>query len=404
MQRAAFYILVITLAATALAGCNNRSGGASGAPTDNAVAATVNSRNIMLSEVDKLITQQMQGQPANLSPLELAQARLQVLDGLIQREVLLQRAEREKAMPNEDEITSYINNKKTEAGMTEEQFQKTLKDQGMTMETLKEEARKVLAIQKLQEKVSAKVSAPSDKEVEDFYNNNKGQFVNARGVSLSAIIIDPVDNSAQGIQNDAKGEAEAKQKADLVYQQLKSGADFATVARERSEDAQSLLRGGDIGFYSEDDLKRGSFPQDLINKFFSMQVGQYTEPVQSSGRWVIFKLSARNDQNQNLTLDNPDVRQRIANALTSQRKQILNQAYIQVAMNEAKVVNNLATNMVNNPSNLSGLRPAPANAGANTNTNAATAPAQNTGGAQQSNTVAPPANAAPANTSAPAKK
>ena len=310
MQRIAIHILVIALAAFALAACNS-SGGATGPTGDNAVAATVNGKPIMLSEVDKLIQQQMQGQQDKLSPLQLAQARLQVLNGLIQSQVLLQRADKEKVMPTEEEITNFINAKKAESGMTEEQFQKSLKDQNMSMETLKEEARKSLALQKLQEKFSGKIGVPSDKEVEDFYNNNKEQFVNARGVTLSAIVVDPADNGSTGIRNDAKGEAEAKIKIDQISQRLKSGADFASVARDQSEDAQSLRAGGDIGFYSENDLRQRGFPQELIGKFFSMQVGQFTEPVQSSGRWVIFKLSSRNDRNENLTLDSPSVKQQI---------------------------------------------------------------------------------------------
>ncbi|HEY6119288.1 MAG TPA: hypothetical protein VIV66_04975, partial [Pyrinomonadaceae bacterium] len=50
-------------------------------------------------------------------------------------------------------------------------------------------------------------------------------------------------------------------------------------------------------------------------------------------------------------------RQQITQALINQRKDILNAALLEVAVNEAKVVNNLAANMLNNPSNL-GLRPA----------------------------------------------
>lgn len=384
VQRVAIYIVVATLAALALA-CNNRSGGTTaGAATDNAVAATVNGKNIMLSEVDKLITAQMQGQQDKLSPLALAQARLQILDSLIQKEVLLQRAEKEKTMPTEDEITNYINQAKQ--GMTEEQFQKSLKDQGLTMDSLKEEARKSLAIQKLQDKVNAKIAAPSDKEVEEFYNSNKQMFVTSRGVELAMIAVDPEVN--EGLQDDAKSEAEAKQKIDLIAQQLKN-EDFADVARRRSED-QSALRGGDIGFADEASLKQNGFPQELITQFFdTLAVGSNTAPVRFSspsapgGRWYIFKLKRKQLQSENLTLDSPGVRQQIAEALTNQRKQLLNQAFVQVAMTDAKIVNNLANNMVNNPSNLSGLRPA--SAGNN-------APAQNTNAPQQqSNTAAAPA-------------
>ena len=51
---------------------------------------------------------------------QLAQARLQVLEQLIQREVLFQRAEQEKLLPSEDEITNVINKQKQDSGMTDE--------------------------------------------------------------------------------------------------------------------------------------------------------------------------------------------------------------------------------------------------------------------------------------------
>ncbi len=324
---------------------------------DSTIAATVNGRSILLREVERAVTQQAGGRQAQLSQLELAQARLQVLSNLIQREVLFQRAEREKLLPTPDEIEGAINTQKQQSGMTQEEFEKSLKQQNVSIETLREEARKDLAITKLQDKYSGKISI-SDKEVEDFYNGNRQQFVNARGVALTMIMVDPVDNSAQGIANDAKNEAESKLKIDNIYQQLQGKADFATVARAKSEDINTLARGGDIGFASEEDLKNNGFPADLVSNFFGpMQVGDYTPPVRfPSGKWYIFKLAEKRLQTENLTLESPGVRQQITQGLTNQRKQILNAALLEVAINDAKIVNNLAANMINNPGNL-GLRP-----------------------------------------------
>jgi parvulin-like peptidyl-prolyl isomerase len=345
-----------TLIALASIACNQGAGG-NGSSTDNTVAATVNGKNIMLAEVEKLITQQTQGQQTQLSPLQLAQARLQVLDSLIQREVLYQRAQKENVLPNEEQITTAINQQKQQGGMSEEDFQKQLKQQNLTNEALREEARKDIAVKNLQEKYNGKITI-SDREVEDYYNNNRQQFVSARGVALAVIIVDPADNSSQGIQNDAKNESEAKLKIDNVYQQLKSGADFATVARARSEDPDSLVRGGDIGFFSEERLKQTGFPKELTDQFMgSMQIGGFTEPKQVSSRWYIFKLAERRLQNENLTLESPGVRQQITQSLVNAQKDILNGALLEVALSEAKVVNNLAINMLNTPSNL-GLRPA----------------------------------------------
>ncbi|MEP6708298.1 MAG: peptidylprolyl isomerase, partial [Pyrinomonadaceae bacterium] len=134
--------------------------------------------------------------------------------------------------------------------------------------------------------------------------------------------------------------------------------DFATVARARSEDPDSLVRGGDIGFFSEERLKQTGFPKELTDQFMgSMQIGNFTEPRQVSSRWYIFKLAERRLQNENLTLESPGVRQQITQSLVNAQKDILNGALLEVALSEAKVFNNLASNMLTTPSNL-GLRPA----------------------------------------------
>ncbi|HEU4435273.1 MAG TPA: SurA N-terminal domain-containing protein, partial [Pyrinomonadaceae bacterium] len=93
---------------------------------DNTVAATVNGRNIMLSEVERSLNQQTGGKPETLNQLQLASARLQILDSLIQREVLYQRAEREKLLPTEAQIDGAIATQKQQSGMTNEDFEKTL--------------------------------------------------------------------------------------------------------------------------------------------------------------------------------------------------------------------------------------------------------------------------------------
>ena len=380
-------IFPVTLLAMIALGLSACSSGASGDSKESMVAATVNGKNIMLTEVERTISKQMQGQQSQLSPLQLAQARLQVLEGLIQREVLLQRAEKENLRPTDDEITQYITARKQEAGLTEEEFQRQIQAQNETEGSLREEARKLLAIQKLQGKYAGSVSI-SDREVEDYYEKNKQSFSIGRGVELATIVVDPRDN---GAQDDAKSDAEAKIKIDNIYQQLKnSSVDFAEVARARSEDP-SNVQNGDIGFATEDQLRSNGFPATLITRFFGpMQVGEYTEPNEFNGRWYIFKLKRKQLATENRTLESPNVRQEITEALRSQRQQLLNLVLLEVAMREAKITNNIASEMLRNPNNL-GLRPA--SAGATTPTGTATP--------QASQPAASPAGSAPAAAASP---
>jgi parvulin-like peptidyl-prolyl isomerase len=371
-------ILVASFAVVFVA-CDRTKGSGDGKGT--AVAASVNDKKIMLTEVDKILEQQAKSQQvqfSDMSQLELAAGRLQVLDELIRREVLFQRAEKENLLPKDEEVTQAINEQKLQLG-TQEAFQRALKESGQTEEGMRDIARRQLAIQKLLDRTASKIEPPTDKEVEDFYNNNKPRYVSARGVGLAAIIVDPADN---GASNDAKGDIEAKNKIDIINQRLKSGADFATVARAESEDPQSVPRGGDLGFFTEDQLKQSGFPQDLITRFFgSMEVGKFTDPIQATGRWTIFKLTERRLQSENLTLDNPEVRKDATESILNQRKQILNAAMLEVAIREAKITNNLAQDMLNSSTSLSSLRPA---------------------GSRPATTATPAANASPTSSSTPA--
>lgn len=389
-------------------------GGGGGATGDgNETAAKVNGKVITMEEVDRAVKAQSQGQESKLSPLELAGARLQVLDTLIQQEVMFQKAEKEGTVPSDDEVTAEINKQKTASGKTTEQIEKEMKEQNVTDAILRDQVKKSIAIQKLVDKITGKIEPPKDSEITAFYNGNKDAFVKKRGVKLGAIILDP-SNSGPGDQT--TDEQSAMIKGNEVIGKLKSGQDFAAIAREYSED-QSKLQGGDLGYVSEDELKQMFPPQiaaDLMNP--ASQIGKMVI-TQSQGKFFVLKLQERSDKDEELTLDSPGVRERVQQSLVDNRKQLLAASYQAIAMNEAKIENFLAKKVVDNPNELSGARPAAAAnaatpaantaAPANANTNANTAPAANS----SANTAKPADNAnakpaatpkaeAPANTAA----
>ena len=109
MERTVKLIIAAATLAVIVLSLGACSSGGSAESNDSTVAATVNGKNIMSAEVERTVSAQSGGKQAQLSQLELAQARLQVLGSLIQREVLFQRADREKLLPTEDETTAIIN-------------------------------------------------------------------------------------------------------------------------------------------------------------------------------------------------------------------------------------------------------------------------------------------------------
>jgi hypothetical protein len=281
-----------------------------------------------------------------------------------------------------------------------------MKEIGETEATVRDAIKKQLAIQKLVDKITSKIEPPKDSEIEDLFKGNPEMFVKKRGVRLAAIVIDPADN---GDGDTTRNATEADLKVKEIAEKIGQGNDFAALAREYSEDP-SKLQGGDLGFFSEEDLRKNFGDQNAAG-FMSPQfaVGRVTNMIPLMGKGYIFKLQERTEKDENLTLDSPNVRQQITDMLVNNRKQLLSQSYAAIAMNESKIENHLAKKVVDNPNELSGARPASMNtpaANANANTNAApnanTAANANTNANTKANANAKPAantaNTAKANT------
>lgn len=369
----------LAVVVAALGACDGASSNTAGGVDPNETAASVNGKAITMEEVERGMKQQTQGQEVRMSPLELAGARLQVLQSLIEQEVMFQKAESEGTVPTDEEVAAEVNKRKVESRLSAEEFDRQMTQAGLDEKSFRENIKKGLAIQKLVEKVTGRIEPPRDSEIADFYKGNPEIFVRKRGVRLAAIVIDPTNSGNDDL---TKNEAEAELRAKEVLGRLQQpGSDFAALAQEYSEDP-SKLRGGDLGYFSEEELKQ-NYPQlaaGFMNPEFT--VGRITNMVPIGGKGYIFKLTERINQDENLTLESPGVRQQVTDMLVNSRKQLLAASYQAIAMNEAKVENHLARKVVENPNELSGARPAgavqPANA---SNANSAAA------------NIAPPANA-----------
>ena len=264
-------LAVILASLMGLAGCNG-SGTSSTDSAEPETAATVNGVEIPVSKIDRLIDQQLKaggpGAPA-LTPVALAAARMQLLEQLIQEEALYQRAQKENVIPSDQEVQQALQQRIQEVGMTQDQYQLQLKQLGQTEDELKTDMKRQLAIQKLQEKITTSIPAPTDAEIRKYFDENRQTLVAPRGIELSDIIIDPQNNNKGS--DDAIGQDAAARKAQEIGAMVKAqGTDFATVARARSEDPNSAMQGGVIGFFSEENLNR-TFPAEVAQRLFSLQ-------------------------------------------------------------------------------------------------------------------------------------
>ena len=306
------------------------------------------------------------------------------------------KAEKEKTIPTYEEVSAEFNKRKTATGKSAEELQKEMEKQGGTEATFRESLKKELAINKLVEKITSRVEAPKDSEIEAFFKGNPEAFVKRRGVKLSAIVVDPAKT---GEGDSTVDEASATVKIKEISAKLNQNNDFATLARENSEDP-SRAQGGDLGYISYEDLKK-NYPQ-LAEGFMNPQVpiGKIVgAPLE--GKYFFFKLVERSDKDETRTFETTGVRQEIIEALTNGRKNLISQAYVAQAMNEAKIDNLLVNKIVDNPNELSGARPAStpdANVNSNPNTSAANANGNSNANSPKANTnsnAKPPANSDP---------
>ncbi len=80
-------------------------------------------------------------------------------------------------------------------------------------------------------------------------------------------------------------DAEAKAKAETLRARIAGGADFAQVARENSEDPNSQGKGGDLGWFTQD-----QFGPDFGGPVAALQQGQVSQPIRTQTGWHVVEL------------------------------------------------------------------------------------------------------------------
>ena len=125
-------------------------------------------------------------------------------------------------------------------------------------------------------------------------------------------------------------DALAEQKINDLYEQLRSGADFAGLASTYSDDPGSAGRGGDLDWVSEEDMI-GPFEAMMKNT----AVGDYSAPFKTQFGWHILKIEGKRQQDVSDQYRRNMARQALYQRLAPQAKEDWLQelragAYIQV--------------------------------------------------------------------------
>ena len=308
------------------------------------VWATVNGKEIKRDDVEKYYRTRVNPEGQEPSQEEALSLKLNVLDELINNEILLDRAKKLNLEATDGEVEDKFTELKSP--FTEDEFQRQLKDRGVSVTDLKSDLRRQLSIQKLlNREVVAKITI-TDQDVTEFYNANKAQFnVAEPQYRIAQIVVTP--RKEPQIRNrkndDATNEAEAQRKVKMLMDRLNSGADFAQLAMDYSEDMNSAATGGDLGYVPESALNQSD--PILKKTVMGMKAGQVSLPLSLKEGYRILKLVTRESPGQRNIAD-PQVQQTIRDTLRNRKEQLLRSAYLAIARDEARVRNYLAEQVV----------------------------------------------------------
>lgn len=136
----------------------------------------------------------------------------------------------------------------------------------------------------------------TDKEVEDYYNENKDKFVSPATVNASHILVD------------------SEEKAKGIYEKIEKGEiSFEDAAKEYSS-CPSKDNGGSLG-----DFGKGQMVPEFDAAVFAMAVGEVTkEPVQTQFGYHLIRLNSKNEGE---TMPLESIKDRLTQQLLTQKQQ-----------------------------------------------------------------------------------
>ncbi|WP_150268486.1 peptidylprolyl isomerase [Paenibacillus tepidiphilus] len=232
------------------------------------------------------------------------------LQNLITTTLVGQEAKKANITVTDEDINAELEDLKAQFG-GEEAFNNALMQSGMSVDDLKAQMPLQVEIRKLLE---PKITV-TDEEISTYFNDNKASFNQEEQVRASHILV------------------ETKEEADAIVTELKGGADFATLAKEKSADTGSKDNGGDLNFFT-----RAEMVAEFSDAAFNLKVGEVSEPVKSDYGYHIIKVTDRKEAHE-YTLE--EKKEDIKKTLTSQKVSEMSSTWLADLTSSATITNSL---------------------------------------------------------------
>lgn len=286
------------------------------------VLARVNGETVTRKELEDYV-QNLEGRAGGPVPAEQRdRVYRDVLDQLVGYKLLLQEARARKVAVPETEVDARVDQVRKQFP-SEDLFMQTLIDRKMTVEQIKDDARKDIAIARLIESAIAEKVGVKPEQVEEFYKNNPDQFKQPERVRASHILISVPEGAA------AEARAQAKTKAEQILKDVRAGKDFAALAKQHSQDPGSAVNGGDLGFFPQ-----GQMVGPFNDVAFSLKPGATSDLVETQFGYHIIKVAEKQPER---TVSLEEVRPRLEQYLQDLNKESETEAFVKALRARGKV-------------------------------------------------------------------
>lgn len=189
-----------------------------------------------------------------------------------ERNLLLEGAKKAGVAITATQVDSTLNFIYTQNG-GEEAFLKRIGTDGITIETVKKDVEREMIIRKYFDKLYSEAKV-TEEELKTAYSQDKTASV--RHILLMT----------QG--KDEAGKKEARAKIEALLQRAKAGEDFATLAKENTEDPGSKENGG---LY--ENFPRGHMVKPFEDAAFTVPVGQLSDVIETQYGYHILQVVDR---------------------------------------------------------------------------------------------------------------
>ena len=283
--------LVLAVTVAAIVGC----GSGDGLPKD--AVAKVGETVITKAALDTRVAElqaQLPGQipDPEVDPEGFKEFQAQVVDFLVTLEIAAQKAEELGVTVTDEDVQTQLDQISAMFGGDDAAFQEALKQQNMTIDQLKASLRERELLNKTAEAVTKDVTVP-EAEIASYYEEHKDEFAEPETRTTRHILISPGDPADTETEpTDAEWEA-ARVEAEAVRGRIANGEDFATVAREVSDDPGSKDQGGDLG-----EVAKGVMVPAFEEAVFSLKVGELSLPIKTQFGYHLIEVEQVNEARQ----------------------------------------------------------------------------------------------------------